>query len=231
MLCVICEFPLDVCFHHSGHIYLFLDLISPKLYSSSFFLFLLISLFGSTFLFSLPIIEKWCSHYCSRLFSLSLEAFCIPSQYMLYLPVIFSLFLILFLIFLFSFSDILLLIFHYVLLCSRIFLHAGQRLSPIYNYFCFSSHPNPLLSSVICFMSFSVANKTQNIFLKLSDTISNVFYYSQCYAHHETTLGSLKIAIDSLAKPAISFFPTLLLLIFYFLIVPLLATLSRLTEC
>jgi len=75
-----------------------------------------------------------------------------------------------------------------------------------------------------------VTGKTHNAFLELSDTVSNVFHCSQCYSHYETTLGSLKMAIDSLAKPAVSILFPFLLLDLLFLTVFLLVTLSRSTQ-
>jgi len=58
----------------------------------------------------------------------------------------------------------------------------------------------------------SVTGETRNAFLELSDAVSNIFHRSQHYSRHKTTLGSLKMAIDSLAKPAVSIlFPFLLL--------------------
>ena len=79
-------------------------------------------------------------------------------------------------------------------------------------------------------MASSVTSETHNVFLELSNTVSNVFYRSQCYSHHKTTLGSLKIAIDSLAKPTVSILFPFLLLDLLFLTVFLLVTLSRLTQ-
>jgi len=79
-------------------------------------------------------------------------------------------------------------------------------------------------------MVFSVTGETHNAFLELSDAVSNIFHHSQCYSHHETTLGSLKMAIDNLAKPTVSILFLFLLLDLLFLTVFLLATLSRLTK-
>jgi len=79
-------------------------------------------------------------------------------------------------------------------------------------------------------MAFSVTSETHNAFLELSNAIANVFHRSQCYGHHETTLGSLKMAIDSLAKPTVSILFLFLLLDLLFLTVFLLVTLSRLTQ-
>jgi len=79
-------------------------------------------------------------------------------------------------------------------------------------------------------MASSVTGETHNAFLELSDAVSNVFHCSQHYAHHETTLGSLKMAIDSLAKPAVSILFPFLLFDLLFLIVFLIATLSRSTQ-
>jgi len=75
-----------------------------------------------------------------------------------------------------------------------------------------------------------VTGKTHNAFLELSNAVSNVFHHSQCYSRHETTLGSLKIAIDSLAELAVSILFLFLLLDLLFLTVFLIATLSRLTQ-
>jgi len=79
-------------------------------------------------------------------------------------------------------------------------------------------------------MASSVTGETHNAFLELSNAVSNIFHRSQRYAHHETTLGSLKIAIDSLAEPAVSILFLFLLFDLLFLIVFLIATLSRLTQ-
>jgi len=79
-------------------------------------------------------------------------------------------------------------------------------------------------------MTSSVTGETHNTFLELSDAVSNVFHHSQRYARHETTLSSLKIAIDSLAKPAMSILFPFLLFDLLFLIVFLIVTLSRSTQ-
>jgi len=79
-------------------------------------------------------------------------------------------------------------------------------------------------------MASSVTDETHNAFLELSNAISNVFHHSQHYTHHETTLGSLKMAINSLAKPAVSILFLFLLFDLFFLIVFLIATLSRSTQ-
>jgi len=76
----------------------------------------------------------------------------------------------------------------------------------------------------------SVTGETHNVFLELSNAVSNVFHHSQCYIYHKTTLGSLKMAIDSLAEPAVSILFLFLLLDLLFLTVFLIATLSRLTQ-
>ena len=94
----------------------------------------------------------------------------------------------------------------------------------------FSSRFILLSSFILTSMAFSVTSETHNAFLELSNAISNVFHRSQCYGHHETTLGSLKIAIDSLAKPTVSILFLFLLLDLLFLTVFLLVTLSRLTQ-
>jgi len=79
-------------------------------------------------------------------------------------------------------------------------------------------------------MAFLVTSKTHNTFLELSNAVFNVFYHSQYYGYHETTLGSLKMAIDSLAKLTVSILFLFLLLDLLFLTVFLLATLSRSTQ-
>jgi len=79
-------------------------------------------------------------------------------------------------------------------------------------------------------MASSVTGETHNVFLELSDAVSNVFHHSQCYSRHETTLGSLKMAIDSLAESTVSILFPFLLFDLLFLIVFLIATLSRLTQ-
>ena len=52
-------------------------------------------------------------------------------------------------------------------------------------------------------MAPSIADETQNVFLELSDAVSNVIHRSQHFARHETTLGSVKSAIEGLAEPAV----------------------------
>jgi len=79
-------------------------------------------------------------------------------------------------------------------------------------------------------MASLVTGETHNAFLELSDAVSNVFHHNQYYSHHETTLGSFKIAINSLAKPVVSILFLFLLLDFLFLIVFLIVTLSRSTQ-
>ena len=100
----------------------------------------------------------------------------------------------------------------------------------LYNCSLFLSHSIPSSSFILTSMAFSVTSETHNAFLELSNAISNVFHRSQCYGHHETTLGSLKIAINSLAKPTVSILFLFLLLDLLFLTVFLLVTLSRLTQ-
>jgi len=78
-------------------------------------------------------------------------------------------------------------------------------------------------------MASSVTSETHNAFLELSDAISNVFHCSQCYTRHETTLGSLKMAINSLTEPVVSILSLFLLFDLLFLIVFLIVTLSRST--
>ena len=76
-------------------------------------------------------------------------------------------------------------------------------------------------------MVFLVTSETHNTFLELSNAVSNVFHHSQHYSCHKTTLGSLKMAIDSLAKPTVSILFPFLLLGLLFLTVFLIATLSQ----
>jgi len=52
-------------------------------------------------------------------------------------------------------------------------------------------------------MAPSITGETQNVFLELLDTVSNVFHHSQRFSCHETTLGSVKSAIEGLAEPAV----------------------------
>jgi len=75
-----------------------------------------------------------------------------------------------------------------------------------------------------------VTSETYNAFLELSDVVSNIFHCSQHYSHHKTTLGSLKMAIDSLAEAAMSILFPFLLLDLLFLTVFLIVTLSRSTQ-
>jgi len=100
----------------------------------------------------------------------------------------------------------------------------------LYNHFLFSSHSIPSSSLLLTFMTSSVTGETHNAFLKLSDAVSNIFYCSQRYARHKTTLGSLKMAIDSLAESTMSILFPFLLFDLLFLIVFLIVTLSRLTQ-
>jgi len=100
----------------------------------------------------------------------------------------------------------------------------------LYNRFLFSDHSIPSLSLLLTSMASSVTDETHNTFLELSNAVSNVFHHSQRYARHETTLGSLKMAIDSLAEPAVSILFLFLLFDLLFLIVFLIATLSRSTQ-
>jgi len=71
----------------------------------------------------------------------------------------------------------------------------------LYNCSLFLNHSISSSSLLLTSMASSVTGETHNAFLELSNAVSNVFHRSQCYAHHETTLGSLKMAIDSLAEP------------------------------
>jgi len=105
----------------------------------------------------------------------------------------------------------------------------GQGCFFLYNCFLFSSRSILLLSFVLISMVFLVTSETHNAFLELSDAVSNVFYCSQYYSCHETTLGSLKMAIDSLAKPTVSSLFLFLLLDLLFLTVFLIVTLFGLT--
>ena len=52
-------------------------------------------------------------------------------------------------------------------------------------------------------MTSFITGKTQNAFLELSDAVSNVIYHSQRFARSETTLGSVKSAIEGLAEPVV----------------------------
>jgi len=76
-------------------------------------------------------------------------------------------------------------------------------------------------------MASLVTGETHNAFLELSDAVSNVFHHSQCYACHKTTL---KMAINSLAEPAVSILFPFLLFDLLFLIAFPIATLSRSTQ-
>jgi len=100
----------------------------------------------------------------------------------------------------------------------------------LYSHSLFSSHSIPSSSLLLTSIASSVTGKTHNAFLELSNAVSNVFHHSQHYARHETTLGSLKMAIDSLAEPTVSILFLFLLFDLLFLIVFLIATLSRLTQ-
>jgi len=73
----------------------------------------------------------------------------------------------------------------------------------LYNCSLFSNHSISSSSLLLTFMASSITGETHNAFLELSDAISNVFHRSQRYTCHKTTLSSLKIAIDSLAKPTV----------------------------
>jgi len=106
----------------------------------------------------------------------------------------------------------------------------GRGRLHLYNRSLFSSHSIPFSSLLLTSMASSVTSETHNAFLELSDAVSNVFHRSQRYARHETTLGSLKMAIDSLAESAVSILFPFLLFDLLFLIVFLIATLSRSTQ-
>jgi len=99
----------------------------------------------------------------------------------------------------------------------------------LYNCSLFSSRFILLSSFVLISMVSPVTGETYNTVLELFDAISNVFHCSQYYSHHKITLGSLKIAIDSLAEPAVSILFLFLLLDLLFFTVFLIVTLSRLT--
>ena len=105
----------------------------------------------------------------------------------------------------------------------------GQGRFSLYNCSLFSSLSIPLSSFILISMASLVTGKTHNVFLELSDTVFEVFYHSQHYSHHKTTLGSLKININSLAKPTVSILFPFLLLDLFFLTVFLIATLFRMT--
>jgi len=106
----------------------------------------------------------------------------------------------------------------------------GRGCLHLYNRSLFSSRSIPSSALLLTSMASSVTGETHNTFLELSDTVSNIFHCSQRYARHETTLGSLKMAINSLAEPAVSILFPFLLFDLLFLIVFLIATLSRLTQ-
>jgi len=106
----------------------------------------------------------------------------------------------------------------------------GRGCLHLYNRSLFSSHSIPFSSLLLTSMASSLTGETHNAFLELSDAVSNVFHRSQRYARHETTLGFLKMAIDSLAEPTMSILFPFLLFDLLFLIVFLIATLSRSTQ-
>jgi len=106
----------------------------------------------------------------------------------------------------------------------------GRGCLHLYNCSLFSSRFIPSSALLLTSMAFSVTGETHNAFLELSDAVSNVFHCSQHYARHETTLGSLKMAIDGLAEPAVSILFPFLLFDLLFLIVFLIATLFRSTQ-
>jgi len=106
----------------------------------------------------------------------------------------------------------------------------GQGCVSLYNCTLFSSCSILSSSFILISMVSSVTGETHNAFLELSNAVSNIFHCSQRYSCYETTLGSLKIAIDNLAKSAVSILFPFLLLDLLFLIVFLLATLSRSTQ-
>ena len=106
----------------------------------------------------------------------------------------------------------------------------GRGRLHLYNCSLFSSRSIPSSALLLTSMASSVTGETHNAFLELSDAVSNVFHCSQHYARHETTLGSLKMAIDGLAEPAVSILFPFLLFDLLFLIVFLIATLFRSTQ-
>jgi len=110
------------------------------------------------------------------------------------------------------------------------FCMQGQGHVLLYNCFLFSSHSISSSSFVLTSVVFSITGETHNAFLELSNAISNVFHRSQCYSCHETTLGSLKMAINSLAEPIVSILFLFLLLDLLFLTVFLIVTLFRSTQ-
>jgi len=72
----------------------------------------------------------------------------------------------------------------------------------------YSGFPSPLMGSV-------VLGTTQNAYLELADAISNVFHRSQRYSRKATTLGSVKMAIDSLSDPVVNLFFSLCYFFFF----------------
>jgi len=78
----------------------------------------------------------------------------------------------------------------------------GRGRLHLYNCSLFSNHSISSSSLLLTSMASSVTGETHNAFLELSNAISNVFHRNQRYTRHKTTLGSLKMAIDSLAEPA-----------------------------
>ena len=58
----------------------------------------------------------------------------------------------------------------------------------------------------------NVAGEICNPHIELFDVISNVVYYSNCFKNKESTLGSVKRAVDNLTNPIISYFLFLSLL-------------------
>jgi len=72
----------------------------------------------------------------------------------------------------------------------------------------YSRSSSPIMGSI-------VLGTTQNAYLELSNAISNIFYYSQCYSHKAMTLGSVKIAIDGLSDPIVNFFFSLCYFFFF----------------
>lgn len=53
-------------------------------------------------------------------------------------------------------------------------------------------------------MSNDLTEESVNAYLKLTNLLSNIIYYSQCLSQKKTILGFLCIAIYSLAEPTIS---------------------------
>jgi len=68
------------------------------------------------------------------------------------------------------------------------------------------SHPIAYFRFSSSIMGSVVLGTTQNAYLELFDAISNVFHHSQCYSRKVTTLGSVKMAIDSLFDPVVNLF-------------------------